>query len=391
MTQAPANQLAAGQVRSGRVVGCLVASVLAFAAGGCGADLETYYGGMTRRYLPTSVNGVDVLAGMLSDAGHEVSTRRMLITSSMDKVQTVVWFPDDRAAPSAEVCQWFNDWLAAGSERTLVYVGRSFDAAPLYWRKMAPLAPKGQQAQYRRRERRAERYSRRPISLEPKELDCEWFKIEPGTPRTIEELSGPWSGGVDAARAEVEMCDRLVPSENGQTSPRKLLTAADATLAWRRTDGDWDGGKIIVVANGSFLLNLPLVNHQNRKLAGKLVQAVGPPGRLVFLESGPGGPPIDPPAGGSALARLFGVWPLNAILLHLAVLGIIFCFARWPIFGRAKVPPVESTSDFGKHVAAVSELLKRTRDRGYAVSKLPVDAEAAKAEAAGAQTSGRLA
>ncbi len=33
------------------------------------------------------------------------------------------------------------------------------------------------------------------------------------------------------------------------------------------------------MANGSFLLNLPLVNHEHRKLAGKLIDAVGPPGK----------------------------------------------------------------------------------------------------------------
>ncbi len=159
-----------------------------------------------------------------------------------------------------------------------------------------------------------------------------------------------------------------------------------SSFVWSAAANDWsdNGSKLIVVANGSFLLNEPLVNHEHRKLAGKLIESVGDePGRLVFLESGPGGPPVDPPGGGSALARLFGAWPLNVILLHLAVLGIIFCFARWPIFGRPTNPPAESTSDFGKHVDAVSELLRRSHDRAYALDHLPEDAEAAKAEATG--------
>ena len=64
---------------------------------------------------------------------------------------------------------------------------------------------------------------------------------------------------------------------------------------------EWfDESQLIVVANGSFLLNLPLVNHEHRKLAGKLIDAVGPPGQtVVFLESFAGGPPIsDDPSGG---------------------------------------------------------------------------------------------
>ena len=65
----------------------------------------------------------------------------MLISSDMESVDTIVWFPDDYAAPSPEVCQWFDDWLAERPGRTFVYVGRTFDAAPAYWRAMAPLVP----------------------------------------------------------------------------------------------------------------------------------------------------------------------------------------------------------------------------------------------------------
>ena len=43
------------------------------------------------------------------------------------------------------------------------------------------------------------------------------------------------------------------------------------------------------------------------------------------------------------------VWPINVVLLHLAVLGIIFCFARFPIFGTPRQAAAVSTSDFGLH------------------------------------------
>ena len=66
----------------------------------------------------------------------------------------------------------------------------------------------------------------------------------------------------------------------------------------------------------------------------------------------------------------FWRWPLNGVLLHLAVLGLIFCFARWPIFGRPRVPAEASASDFAKHVEAMGELLRRTKDRAYAEAKL---------------------
>lgn len=169
------------------------------------------------------------------------------------------------------------------------------------------------------------------------------------------------------------MSKESTPKEHAKT----LLAVDDQAFAWRKTREVWDDSQLIVVANGSFLLNVPLVNHQHRILAEKLIAQVGPPDRVVFLESGPGGPPVEPRMGDSALWRLFKAWPVGAILLQFAVLGIIFCFARWPIFGRPQVPAMESTSDFGKHVDAVSRLLQRTKDRNYALEKLPVPTAAA--------------
>jgi hypothetical protein len=259
----------------------------------------------------------------------------------------------------------------------LVYVGRGYDAEGVYFRKMAPQVSRDQQKGYR--ERVANQSAIRPPKIPDSDMQCEWFSIDWPEPTLVTSLHGPWSRDIDVSKAEVYLSDQFqthLPS-------RTLLSAKQEPLVTLIRDPAWGGGKLIAISNGSFLLNMPLVNHENRRLAGKLIEATGPPGRLVFLESGLGGPPIDPPAGGSALARLFGAWPLNVILLHSAVLGIIFCFASWPIFGRPKTPPTESLSDFGKHVQAVGQLMQRTRDRDYALSQLPEDFEKARADAAG--------
>jgi hypothetical protein len=131
--------------------------------------------------------------------------------------------------------------------------------------------------------------------------------------------------------------------------------------------------KLIVVTNGSFLLNFQLVNREHRKLAAHLIAELPPSSRVVFLESNPGGPPIRE---SETVARtpngleLFAVWPLGGVLLHLAALGLVFCFARLPIFGIPRDPPTESLSDFGRHITALGELLHLTRDRGYAEQRL---------------------
>ena len=361
----------------GRGTWCVLAATLLLAAGGCSNDLDTQYGRSSGRYEPTSVNGLDVLAATFTDAGHQVLMRRVLITSSMDNVQTIVWFPNNYDAPSEEVCRWFDAWLASGEDRTLVYVGRNYHAGPFYWRKMTAHAPREQLTYYRDRVARRKPFQAPTDATE--EMTCEWFAIQRHAGRLAERLGGPWSAGIDAARAEVYVSDEF-ESEFPST---ELLTAGDETVVRRFDAPAWYDGKLIAISNGSFLLNMALVNRENRKLAGKLIESVGSGERVVFLQSGLDGPPIDPDPAGSALARLFGAWPLNVILLHSAVLGIIFCFARWPIFGRPKVPPTETTSNFAHHVEAVGKLLARSRDRDYAISKLPDDPEAAKADAAG--------
>ena len=363
--------------RLGRVACCALAAGAALLASGCVADLDTQYGRSTPRVFSTSINGVDVFAQTFASAGHHVSGRSVIITSAMDRVQTIVWFPDDFAAPDEELCDWFDEWLASGSNRTLIYVGRGFDAAPLYWKQMTPLVDGGQVPLYQERRIQSRGQTSSVSAFPTAHLMCQWFEIKPGTLHEVTRLGGPWSREIDPARYDFWMSDALAPLVDA----RVLLTADGMPMVWRHRPVEWNGGQLITVANGSFLLNLPLVNHEHRRLAGRLIDEVDPSGDVVFLSSGPGGPAIDLPGGGSALAKLFGTWPLGPILLQLAVVGVIFCFARWPIFGRARVPQNTTTSDFGHHVDAVSQLLQRTRDRDYARSQLPEEVEAATSDA----------
>src|SRR6478672_9469215 len=176
---------------------------LSVSLAGCGpAELPTYYGRQQTTFLDASVNGTDVFAGMLERAGHEVSERRSLITSAMQSIDAIVWLPNDRQAPSEEVCEWLDTWLAASPGRTLVYVGRHFDAEPIYWQKTAPLAPEADQAEYRARAVG----SRISTSLtDSKTSACPWFKLESIEPVNVTELSGPWSKGIDAAKCEIPL------------------------------------------------------------------------------------------------------------------------------------------------------------------------------------------
>jgi len=341
---------------------------LSVSLAGCGpAELPTYYGRQQTTFLDASVNGTDVFACMLERAGHEVSERRSLITSAMQSIDAIVWFPNDRQAPSEEVCEWLDTWLADSPGRKLVYVGRHFDAEPIYWQRTAPLAPTADQAEYRARAVG----SRISTSLaDSKASTCPWFKLESIEPVNVTELSGPWSEGIDVAKCEIALRTQLSPAQ-----PSAILLASGKNTLVARVPAEDEESEILLVANGSFLLNLPLVNSEHRRLAGKVVEALAPAKRIVFLSSNPGGPPIDPPSEDMSLWRMFKAWPLSVILLHFATLGIMFCFARWPIFGRPRAKPIEVATDFGEHVEAVGKLLARTRDKRFALSQLPAARE----------------
>ena len=336
---------------------------------GCGApELETEYG---KRAGPAgrSVNGTAVLAEMFAAAGHRVESRRAL-SPAVREARTIVWFPDDFAPPSGDARMWLDDWLENGADHTLIYVGRDFDAEPMYWRKVAKSVTAEQQSMHKRRQAEADYRYRMARKTIPAPRFDDWFETEQkDAPLSVRDLSGPWAEGIEAARTEIPLANKIKSSEevsillDSKAGVLATLEYPDATLFNRR----------IIVANGSFLLNLPLVNHEHRKLAGKLIAEVGEPGRLVFLESSAGGPPVfskEPEQSMSGAWAITRIWPISAILLHLAALGIIFCFARYPIFGVPIEPPPPPLSDFGEHVKALGKLLARTRDRPFALGKL---------------------
>jgi hypothetical protein len=324
-----------------------------------------------------SVNGTAVLADMLADAGHSIISRTSLSPGLNDSADVIVWFPDDFRVPDSKVVRWLENWLSSGGGRTVVYVGRDFDAALEYWRAVAPSAPPEQAAEFKlRRDDAEDAFAQMRSSVLDGE-SCNWFAVKSLVkPKRVTTLAGPWSTGVDVKKSDLS----LYSTYQFDSGDEVLLADGTDTLVARRlfySADSWGGAippnQLIVVTNGSFLLNLQLVNHEHRKLAAHLIDELPESARVVFLESGPGGPPIRdaepaprPPNG----LEVFAIFPLGAVLLHVAALGLVFCFARMPIFGVPRNPREVSLSDFGKHVAAFGELLHLTRDRGYAQSRL---------------------
>jgi hypothetical protein len=175
---------------------------------------------------------------------------------------------------------------------------------------------------------------------------------------------------LDVAKVE----DRA-SADDGEPLPIQnvLLQSKDSVLIQSLQDEEWFSSEILVVNNGSFFLNYPLVNHQHRVLAARLVARCGDPAKVVFLETGRFGPSISNQEAESEYPtglEMFNVWPISAILLHVMALGILLLACLYPIFGRARRLPPPATADFGKHIDALGELLQQTREIGYASGRL---------------------
>lgn len=346
-----------------------------------GESLSAGYGRRRGRGAD-SVNGTAVLADMFAQSGFEVRTIDRLSPRLRKEVDVIVWFPTDFEPPTEKQREFLERWLADGVERTLVYVGRDYDAAPHYWRKIQPLVAKEDAAKIGKLADEAEFARGSYGGMKPADAYARWFTIQhTKSERMVKQLAGPWAEGIDATKVTIPLRGTLAEPKSTDAKDQDdplppdeidvLLSGDGSPLAFRSGDYSWSDGQVIVVTNGSFLLNYPLINHEHRKLAERLIGECGVPSTAAFLESGKGGPEVlekDPPqSGGMAMLR---IWPLNAIVVHLTMLGVVLCLARWPIFGRPKELPPETAADFSRHVTALGQLLARTRNIAYAQDRL---------------------
>ncbi len=357
---------------------------LTCAASGCRSEpFDATYG--RRRGQPggASVNGTAVLADMFRQAGYRVTSRRFL-SPRMEQHDVIVWVPDDFGLPASDAVTFLEDWLQRGPQRTLIYVGRDYDAQIDYWERLRAEAPPEQAVEVLRRLARARAAHARPRARMPQDAGGDWFRMRSEAERrrigegSAEDssLGGTWQ------EAEPVPADQVAPRLHGRLEPpppdspyrtETLLAADQDVLAYRLTRDEWPGSQLLVVANGSFLLNLPLVHAGHRRWAGRLIRDCGDAGSVVFLESGSGGPAVllqEPHDQHPTGLEAFTTWPLGAILWHFLALGIVFLFARLKIFGRPQELPPEPLSDFGYHVHALGELLASTEDEQYARCEL---------------------
>lgn len=345
-----------------------------------------------------SVNGTAVFANMFESAEHSVrfSTR---LDSRVRSSDVIVWAPDSFLGPNEQERSWFESWIHEESGRTLIYIGRDFDAELPYWSKVirSTSGDTKTSAQQRFNDAIMRHEALRQRTPELQELD--WFTIDmTQSNRFVRDLTASdsyWLDGIDIDECEIVIRGEIRNREfnNLGWSYEDLILAEDTPLLFRMAPLGNHDSSVLVAQNGSFLLNYSLINHEHRKLAGKIIDSCGEDLQVTFVESRQNGPSVggNPPSTGNpnrpdreqrpGFFNLLMTNPLGLILIHLCIAGLIYCFFRFPVFGRARERFTVSTvvdhkdenrdiRNFGRHIDAVGGLLHKTRDTQHAATTI---------------------
>lgn len=412
------------------VLGLLVSSTLVGTGCRMTGELNEAYGMREHGFQSASINGTSLLGRMFELNSYDVRSWGRL-SRRLGQADVVVWFAKGPNQPTLEQSQYLDRWLAEQPGRTLIFVGSGYHAGEEYWREaMGQLS--GEQAWEAHRRLADARLTRwAPSVAAGGQGSNPWMtwnaSRRPGRSRSV---GGPWSSGEDSAdlrlpyrgwlrstqqaattaavdsevhgsdapgalhhassaevvdfpdgdQAEVTSEDDVsdmgeeawaveTPQEHAY---RELLLVDDEPFVWEWSPIHWHGSRLIVVNNGSFLVNYALTKPAHQRLAQRLIEACErPAGQVIFLEAGPEGPSVSelqdlPLMGIAALSH----WPMGPILVHWLLVGILFCLAMFPIFGRPRSPIAVSTSNFGDHIRALGQLLSLTRDHRYARQRI---------------------
>jgi hypothetical protein len=306
------------------------------------------------------LSGTSAFADLLRRRGHEVRTAWRLTGELKEWAQVIVRFAPYPGPPDREEATWYEEWLEEEPERSLIYVVRDYDAEPEYWslavERLVEPGTEGRRALAEASRDQAKNWVDKLPSKADKPADAtDWFKVGPAAnpPRTCETLEGLWAEGVDSRAAGILLHEPLVADKE-----HVLLASKGNVLAMEWGAGD--DSLVLAIANGSFLLNLPLVNHARRPLAERVVEWIGEDRRRIAFVDGfsvLNGPSLPP----SLFDLLRRIASFRWVAIHLGLFGLLACLARAPRLGRPRSDPASDSDRPAAHAEALGRLLEKSR------------------------------
>ena len=409
----------------------LLLAMTCLAASGCGRWLpdDLSFGAVTSPEANRSLNGLGLTRKLWEASGTKCLTPQRL-SPKLNSVDVIVLVGQSFEPPGIEARHWLENWLASNTGRTVIYFGRDFSADIFYRQQtLARLSD----AERRRGEeliairQTDELQSRLQQFSAP--VFCDWFFVDHlRSHRDYYKFGGPWANADDnlggwpvgmalqppdsqawrrkllkltSPQAQTSTGLRVASTgtSTGQSirlsrwsldefgsadawrtaiqnplDSEVLLAADDGTpLVFQLSSTRLGDGQILIVANGLPLLNGSLVTPLGAAIGQHLIDACQPAQRVAILAYDQRGLTISETAESDRLGaglEMLTVWPLSAITMPAALLGLIACAAWWPILGRPQTIEKRSVSDFGLHVEAIGSLMKETRDSAYATQTI---------------------
>ncbi len=411
-----------------RLIGVVLATGISLLSG-CGSWMPEMvpFGAVSAPAHNRSLNGLGVHRKMWESAGAKCLTPQKL-SPKLETFDVIVFVGRSFDPPGKLARDWVEDWLADEPGRTVVYFGRDFNADIYYRQKTIDLLPAEKQprAEQILAMRQARELNLRLREI-PESTFCRWFYLDAGKPLVEHtQFQGDWADDLDGEPGTWPVGIALEPPaatwkskkpswlttqqavnplksasppvveedpESGVTrsdwqptelgtdkkwnaefrkmsqSEILLASASGQALVFRLTNRRFEDSQILIVANGAPLLNGSLVEPLHQRVGEKLIEQCLPAKRVALLAYDDNGLLIsqapEKDSRGAGLEMLT-VWPLSAITMPAALLGIIVCAVLLPILGRAQPLPQRNTSDFGLHVEALGRMLLESRDVAYA-------------------------
>ncbi|MEM8733077.1 MAG: hypothetical protein AAGG44_02575 [Planctomycetota bacterium] len=375
-----------------------------------------------------SPNGLAVHREMWRTAGAKVLTPQRL-SPRLNDMDVLVLVGEVYAPPGRVAREWLDEWLAAEPDRSIIYFGRDFNAST-YYREETLGQLTGDELRYGRielAERQARDLSLRVEAMSEGTF-CDWFFIDLSPERkryTTNQLSGPWASELNGLTGTWPVGITLrepalgwqddkpvwltAPAKTPNPGPpmlfppdeddviqqsiwsseeyataqewdeafedlpdsRVLLSTDDGRpLIFELTHDAWArNSKVLIVSNGAPILNASLVQPLHRAIGTRIVEHCQPAKRVSLLSYDSYGITISSFAEQETAAaglEVLTVWPLSAVTMPAAFLGIVVCASLIPILGRAQRLRPRSVTDFGLHIDALGKMFRDSQDERYA-------------------------
>jgi hypothetical protein len=330
------------------------AALIGLAVTGCSQGPDVAYG--TSR--GASLNGTSAFAAMLRSEGHEVRTAIRLSDELAGWADGIVRFATYPGPPDREEAEWYERWLADDADRWLIYIVRDFDTVAEYWKNVAdrlPVAdPDRKLEAEERRSSGADWVSHLPEKAKRAANPYQWFEVESGwyPPRTCTKLTGDWALGIDSSSAGLTLHEAI------RSRRHSLLLEADGKpFVLEKTIG---AGRLLAIANGSFLLNEGVVNPARRPLAERVLDWVNGVSERVAMVDGP--TVLGEGEGMPSLwDLLWRIPPLRWVAIQVGLAALLAALARAPRLGRPRPDPPSGADRPAEHAIALGALLAKTK------------------------------